>query len=306
MQGYKSARSRAWSRTLKGPAHREQNSVILTRRQFLELDANAVAAGTLAAGCSLSVSPVTEQTDHRPWPLPKTAWVLFMRWHDLLFLHWPVRPDLVRGLIPSVLELETFDGWCWIGIVPFRMSGVRPRYVPIPLAFPELNVRTYVKTGDRSGVWFFSLDARNWLAVRAARWCGLPYYDARMTVELEGDPVHYDSVRSHKRAPPAEFSASYRPTGPVYHALPGSLDHWLTERYCLYGALRPGQVVYSEIHHPQWPLQSVEVELRKNTMTQPLGIELLATKPICHFARYQEVVAWPIVKRFLASKTQRR
>ncbi|HEU4345245.1 MAG TPA: DUF2071 domain-containing protein [Candidatus Binatia bacterium] len=267
----------------------------MTRREFLELGANVVTTGTVAAGCSLSVSPVMEETAHRPWPLPKASWLLFMRWHDLLFLHWPVRPELIRPLIPVALELETFDGSCWMGVVPFRMSGVRPRYLPIPMAFPELNVRTYVRTPGRSGVWFFSLDATSWLAVRAARWLGLSYYDARMTVRLEGEAVHYESVRIHKRSPLAEFTASYRPTGPVYHAIPGSLDHWLTERYCLYGALKPNEVVYGEIHHPPWPLQLAEVELRRNTMTQPLGIELPNTKPICHFARYQEVVAWPIV-----------
>lgn len=268
---------------------------MLTRREFLELSANAMTSGTLTSGCTLGAVPVMDQTSHRPWPLPQTSWVLSMRWHDLLFLHWPIRRDLLRPLIPSVLELEIFDGWCWIGVVPFRMSGVRPRYVPIPLAFPELNLRTYVKTAGRSGVWFFSLDATSWLAVRAARCLGLPYYDARMTVELEENTVHYESLRVHKRVPPAEFMASYRPTGPVYHALPGSLDHWLTERYCLYGALKPGEVVYGEIHHRQWPLQPAEVELRRNTMTRPLGLDLSDTQPVCHFARYQEVVAWPIV-----------
>jgi uncharacterized protein YqjF (DUF2071 family) len=265
------------------------------RRQFLQLGAYTVAAGSLTAGCALNTSHIMEQTVHRPWPLPKTRWVLFMRWHDLLFLHWPVRPELVRPLIPNILELETFDGWCWIGVVPFRMSGVRPRYMPIPMAFPELNVRTYVNTAGKSGVWFFSLDATSWLAVRAARWFGLPYYDARMTVELQGEAVDYTSSRTHSEAPPGEFIASYKPTGPIYQARPGSLDHWLTERYCLYGALEPGKVVFGEIHHPQWPLQPAEAELRKNTMTQALGIELPDSKPICHFARYQEVVAWPIV-----------
>jgi uncharacterized protein YqjF (DUF2071 family) len=218
-----------------------------------------------------------------------------MRWHDLLFAHWPVRADSIRPLIPGVLELETFDGWCWIGIVPFRMSGVRPRYVPLPLAFPELNVRTYVRTPGRSGVWFFSLDATNWLAVRVARRLGLPYYDARMNVEMKGETVHYESVRVHENAEPAEFKAFYRPTGPVYHSVPGSLDHWLSERYCLYGAIKPDRVVYGEIHHPQWPLQPAEIDMPRNTMARPLGIELPTTRPICHFARYQEVVAWPIV-----------
>ena len=267
----------------------------MTRREFLEFGASAVIGGTLTAGCSLSSPQTMAETTHRPWALPSRPWVLSMRWHDLLFLHWPVDPKLVRPLLPAGVELETYDGAAWLGIVPFRMTGVRPRYVPLPLAFPELNVRTYVRSAGRPGVWFFSLDASSWLAVRAARCSGLPYYDARMTVKSKGDAVHYQSVRVHKRSPPAEFIASYKPTGPVFHAAPGSRDHWLTERYSLYAALKPDAAVYGEIHHPQWPLQPAEVELRRNTMAQPLGIELRHMNPICHFARFQEVVAWPIV-----------
>jgi uncharacterized protein YqjF (DUF2071 family) len=218
-----------------------------------------------------------------------------MRWHDLLFLHWPVRPELVRPLIPSVLEIDTFDGWSWIGVVPFRMTGVRPRYVPLSLDFPELNVRTYVKSSGKSGVWFFSLDAASWISVRTARWLGLPYYDAQMTVQLDQDTVHYKSVRLDKKAAPAEFDASYRPTAAVYHSIPGTLDHWLTERYCLYSARTAHRPVYGDIHHAPWPLQLADVELRANTMTKLIGIELSDTKPISHFARYQEVVAWPVV-----------
>ena len=219
-----------------------------------------------------------------------------MRWHDLLFLHWPVRPDVIRPMIPRPLDLDTFDGWCWIGVVPFRMTGVRPRYIPMPLAFPELNVRTYVKTSGRSGVWFFSLDAASWIAVRAARaWYGLPYYDARMSVQMEGDAVRYQSARIHNRAAPAEFSASYRPTAPAYRAAAGTLDHWLTERYCLYVTGKRDRIFYGDIHHETWPLQPAEVELRENTMTRQIGIELPDTKPISYFARYQSVVAWPLV-----------
>jgi uncharacterized protein len=234
------------------------------------------------------------QVFHRTCPLPQTQWVLFMRWHDLLFLHWPIRPALIRPLIPSSLELDTFDGWGWIGIVPFYMTGVRPRYVPVPFAFPEINVRTYVKTPGRSGVWFFSLDATNWMAVRIARFFGLPYYDAQITVDLREDIVHYKSIRPSNSAS-VEFDASYRPIGTVYHSLPGTLDHWLTERYCLYGAREPGQVVYGDIHHLPWSLQPAEAELRLNTMVQQIGIELPNSKPLSHFAQYQEVVAWPIV-----------
>ena len=126
-----------------------------------------------------------------------------------------MRPDVLRPLIPSTLEIDTFDGWAWIGVVPFRMSGVRPRYTPelsCTSAFPEINVRTYVRAGSRSGVWFFSLDATNRLAVRVARvWYGLPYYDARISVESKGEAIDYHSIRTHRRAAHAEFRATYRP-----------------------------------------------------------------------------------------------
>ncbi|MGH7833033.1 MAG: YqjF family protein [Candidatus Binatia bacterium] len=217
-----------------------------------------------------------------------------MRWHDLLFLHWPVRPEVVRPLIPGALELDTFDGCVWIGVVPFHMSGVRPRCCPRGMAFPELNVRTYVKSRGRSGVWFFSLDATSRLAVRAARISyGLPYYDARITIERERESIHYHSTRLHKGAAPAELDASYKPIGPVYYAAPGTLDHWLTERYCLY-ASRRGRVVYGDIHHTPWPLQPAEVELRVNAMTEQIAIEVPKIQPLAHFARRQDVVAWKV------------
>jgi uncharacterized protein len=264
------------------------------RRNFLRITQYTMA-GALAAGCSIGGKSVTAETAHRPWPMPETRWAMSMRWHDLLFLHWPVHPKLMRPLIPREIDLDTFDGQCWIGIVPFHMSGVRLRYVPISLAFAELNVRTYVKVQDRPGVWFFSLDASSWLAVRAARCMNLPYYDAEMKVEGEGAEVKYRSARIHgQRA--AEFEANYRQNGGVYHAAPGTLDHWLTERYRLYAAFKPEPLVYGDIHHRRWPLQTAEVEVRVNTMTRPIGVELPDTSPLCHFARYQEVVAWPVVK----------
>lgn len=242
-------------------------------------------------------SELINQSSHRPWPLPSKPWIVAMRWHDLLFLHWPIDPEIIRPLIPRGLEIDTFDGSAWIGVVPFRMTGVRPRYLPrfAGLAFPEMNVRTYVWSPGRSGVWFFSLDAANRLAVRAARaWYGLPYYDARMNVQLQGGTVHYDSRRIDKKSTGAEFHASYKPTGEVYRSAPGTLDRWLTDRYCLYAVDRRGRLGYAEIHHAPWPLQGSEVELRVNSMTSPLGIKLPDTPPRAHFARRLDVIAWPV------------
>jgi uncharacterized protein YqjF (DUF2071 family) len=221
-----------------------------------------------------------------------------MRWHDLLFLHWPVRPEILRPLIPEGLELDLFDGSAWIGVVPFRMTGVRPRYLPrfAGLAFPEINVRTYVWSPGRSGIWFFSLDAANRLAVRTARArYGLPYYHARMSVRLEQGTVHYRSLRVDKRSSGAEFHASYKPAGEVYRSAPATLDRWLTDRYCLYAIDRRGRLGYADIHHAPWPLQPAEAELRTNTMTEPLGIRLPEIPPVAHFARRLDVIAWRVV-----------
>jgi uncharacterized protein len=238
-----------------------------------------------------------DKTSHRPWPVPSEPWIMAMRWHDLLFLHWPVRPEILRPLIPSGLELDLFDGSAWIGVVPFRMTGVRPRYVPrfAGLAFAEINVRTYVWSPGRSGVWFFSLDAANRLAVRTARArYGLPYYHARMSARLERGTVHYRSTRVDKRSSRAEFHATYKPAGEVYRSAPGTLDRWLTDRYCLYAIDRRGRLGYADIHHLPWPLQPAEAELRTNTMTDPLGIRLPDTPPVAHFARRLDVISWRI------------
>jgi len=232
----------------------------------------------------------------RTWPIPTQPWVLAMRWHDLLFMHWPVKGEAIRRHIPAALTIDTFDGAAWIGVVPFRMSGVRPRLVP-PLpalsAFPELNVRTYVIGAGRPGVWFFSLDAGNRLAVAAARlWYFLPYFHAAMSTARVGDTVSYESRRLGAGTEPPAFRGSYGPTGPVNLATPGSVEHWLTERYCLYASRPTGRVMRAEVHHPQWPLQPAGAEIEVNTMTRPIGVRLPDTRPLLHFSERLDVVVW--------------
>ena len=237
------------------------------------------------------------ETSHRPWPLPPGPWVMVQRWHDLLFAHWPVARDALRPLIPDSLEIDTFDGTGWIAVVPFRMSGVRPRLalaVPRLSAFPELNVRTYVKAGDKPGIWFFSLEAGNPLAVEIARrWFHLPYFHAEMSLREADGWIDYHSRRIHRGAPPAEFVGRYRAKGEARLAAPGTLERWLTERYCLYTPDGHGRMRRGEIHHAQWPLQAAEAEIEANSMTGLQGIAL-AGPPLLHFARYLEAFVWPL------------
>jgi uncharacterized protein len=239
---------------------------------------------------------ILESSEHRPYPLPDGPWALFMSWHDLLFVHWPVPENVLRPLIPPALSLDTFDGSAWLGVAPFRMAGVRPHFLPaVPWlsGFPELNVRTYVTAGGKPGIWFFSLDAGNPVAVRLARATfHLPYFDARMTCRVSGGEVSYRSDRTHKGAPGAEFAASYRPVGERFESRPGSLEEFLTERYCLYAADTKGNVSRGEIHHRLWPLQSAEVEVERLAMTRQIGVELPGTEPLLHFAERLDVLAW--------------
>jgi len=231
----------------------------------------------------------------RPWPLPRAPWVLRMTWHELCFLHWRVPADELRRLLPAGLDLDTHEGEAWIGVVPFHMTRLAPRGVPRipPLTdFAELNVRTYVTAEGKPGVWFFSLDATQPLAVRFARSCfHLAYLDARIAVGHEDGSVVYRSARTHLGAGPAELAVRYRPTGPVAPGRPGTLEHFLTERYCLYAATGRGSVRRQEVDHLPWPIQPASAEIETCTMTRSLGIDL-AGPPLVHYAERLEVVSW--------------
>ncbi len=237
-----------------------------------------------------------EQIGHRPWPLPTGSWIMAQSWHDLLFAHWPVSEATLRPHIPARLAIDMFGGQGWLGVVPFRMSGVRLRGTPaVPWlsAFPELNVRTYVVADGKPGVWFFSLDAGNAIAVAIARaWFHLPYFRARMSCVKREGWIEYSSERTHRGAASGALRGRYRPNGAAFFAEPGSLEHFLTERYCLYTADGEGRLIRGEIHHAPWPLQIAEAELAKNTMAEAAGFSLPAAQPLLHFSKRQDVVVW--------------
>jgi uncharacterized protein YqjF (DUF2071 family) len=237
---------------------------------------------------------IVEHVAHRPWTMPDRPWVMTQTWHDLLFAHWPVDRSQLRAKVPEAFDLDLFNGEAWIGIVPFHMTNVAPRGVPsLPWVseFPELNVRTYVRVGNRPGIYFFSLDAGSALAVKAARTLlNLPYHAASMAVSRTAAGVEYRSSRDSD--PTAQFSATYTPVGSAFVASAGSLDYFLTERYCLYHLDRRGAPYRLEIHHPPWSLQRAEARLDRNTMAEVNAIRLPDQPPLLHFARRQDMVAW--------------
>ena len=233
-----------------------------------------------------------EKTDHRPWPLPDDPWVMGQTWDELLFAHWRAPADALRSHLPQGLELHLYEDEAWIGVTPFRVTGLRARGLPpLPLvsSFLEVNTRTYVTAGGKPGIWFFSLDAESQLAVEAARrGYKLPYFRAEMRAQWRAGRVEYESRR--RGGERAALRVGYRPIGEVFHAEPSSLVHFLTERYCLY-ADDAGRLKRAEIHHEPWPLRAAEAAIEENTMPPP-GIELLDADPLLHFSARQDVVIW--------------
>jgi uncharacterized protein YqjF (DUF2071 family) len=237
--------------------------------------------------------PAFRQTEHRPWPLPDEPWLWSQTWHDLAFLHWPVEPGSLAKRIPDGLTLEEFDGAAWVGVAPFRISRATLRGVP-PLpwlsAFPETNVRTYVRRDDRPGVWFFSLDADSHLGVLGGQWLfELPYVYAEIDVREKEGMVLYEL----RRRSGFRFSASYEATGAAQQSVPGSIEHFLTERYRLYARSAGGRLHYADIHHVPWPLQPGRAEIRENGLLGANGLEV-AGAPMVHFSRQLDVAIWPL------------
>lgn len=231
-----------------------------------------------------------------PRDATREAPVISMTWSELLFAHWPLPAEALRSLVPGALELDLFDGRAWLGVVPFRMSDVRLLRAPAFGAlesFLELNVRTYVRHRGRPGVWFFSLDTESVLTVAGARaWFHLPYFTARMAARRAGEWIEYESERTQPGAAKASFDARYRPTAPPATSSPGSLEHFLTERYALYALDSGGRVLRGEIEHEPWPLQAAEAEWRLETMARAAGVELPRTAPLVHYAERVDVLSW--------------
>lgn len=241
--------------------------------------------------------PSLGRIDHRPWALPSARWQWRQSWHDLLFAHWPVPAAALRPFVPQTVTIQEFDGTSWVGLVPFRMAGVMRRPFPdLPWisAFAEMNLRLYVEVGGKPGVWFISLDAANPLAVWAARrFFHLPYFNAAMTLAAEAQRIRYASVRAGS-GPRVAFKGTYWPTGPVLETRRGTIEHFLTERYCLYTQHRDGALLRAEVHHFPWPLQTAEAEIEENTIAVAQGIAIDGPPALLHFSRQLDVVVWPV------------
>jgi hypothetical protein len=236
------------------------------------------------------------------------------RWNDLLLAHWPVPAASLASLVPEGLQVDTCQGSAWLGVVPFWTDHIKLRGIPlIPGArrFPELNLRTYVTDAHTGtpGVYFFSLDAGNLLAVALARtFYRLPYYWAEMDFSQRSEREFEFYSRRRMTQPPVVFHARYRGLGPtrrLAESRPGSLEYFLTERYCLFSRNREGQPVRANIHHTPWQLEEAEAEIEHNDLAAAIGIRLPDQPPVLHYSRRLAVYVWQM-ERLRALPSPRR
>ncbi|MGE0296218.1 YqjF family protein [Pseudonocardia sp.] len=217
----------------------------------------------------------------------------YQRWRELAFLHWPADPAAVEPLLPPGLAVDTFDGRAWLGIVALTMRDVRPRYVPaLPgiSHFLELNVRTYVRHGDGSGIWFFSLDAATLVAVAVARaWWSLPYHPAWMATRRDGDVIAY---RSRRACGGARFAARYRVGAGLGPVDPGTFEHFAVERYRLY-AHRGGRLYTGQVRHRPYPLHAAELLDLDESVLSAAGLPAADGQPHVLFSPGVEVGLGP-------------
>jgi uncharacterized protein YqjF (DUF2071 family) len=216
-------------------------------------------------------------------------------WGKLLFMHWHIDVELLRPLVPSQLEIDTFDGSAWVAVVPFTMWDTRPTFLPaVPWlsAMHELNVRTYVHIDSVPGVWFFSLDCNSTLAVTGARtFYHLPYYNARIDLAQSDNEIEYSLHRTDE--PAADFHAIWKIGESLPPSQPDSLEFFLTERYCLYSE-HEGQIYRARIHHDSWPLQQASVVSYESTMLKAAGIKRPDGDLLLHYADSIDVDIWSL------------
>lgn len=239
---------------------------------------------------------ILKSTAHRDFPLPNKPWLMTQKWNDLLFIHLPISKNVLEAKIPVGLELDMFKGTAWISIISFRISNMHLRKIPpLPFlhSFLEVNVRTYVRHNGIPGVYFFSLDANNLLAIFGARIISLPYFYAQMNMIKEKDTIYFETIR--KESLTVVFKGAYKPISKAYYPEPSSLNHWLLERYFLW-FFKNKSLFQGAIHHKQWKIQDAEVMIEKQNMLPDFQNDVLVGNPIFHYADVKRTLSWPIKK----------
>lgn len=233
----------------------------------------------------MTIKEILHTTEHRPWKLPLGNWKFYQEWNNAIFMHWQVNLHELEKFVPKELEIDLYDGKPWVSLVAFTMEKIRPRNLPAfpPISdFDEINIRTYVKSNNKTGVYFLSIEGGNKLSCKIAKGISeLPYRYSRMKRSnhqyVSNNPETNDKLK-----------VKFLVGSDIEHK--NGLDRWLTERYALFQDAEKSINEY-EIHHIEWPIK--DIELRHLDFDYPVFKKLIENKPAkIQYSKGVQVIAW--------------
>lgn len=233
----------------------------------------------------MNINDLLSTTNHRPWSIPSRSWGYYQEWNNVVFLHWQVDLDQLKKFVPEDLEIDLFEGKPWVSVVAFTMEKIRPKYLPAfpPISnFDEINIRTYVKSGHKTGVYFLSIEGGTKLSCQIAKGIsGLPY---RYSHIKRGEGQYNSENEQYNDRLAIEFNIGKEKTD-----LSG-IDNWLTARYALYQDSNK-KINEFEIHHLEWGIN--EIDILQLDLSYSRFAQLISDKPhVAHYSDGVKVIAW--------------
>jgi uncharacterized protein len=226
-------------------------------------------------------------------------WLMIVRERYLLFASWPIPVAQLRPVIPSALDIDTFQGTAWVTVETLQLSTAHIRDVPLltSLEGTEANVRTYVQYKGERGIHFLSLDSPGALMDALSRhFFKLPFHNAEVSVELNGDNYHVESIRLEDHSSSVSFACSARLTGGPTMVAANSLEEWLLNQTCLFAVDSNGDVYRGYVGHRPHSIQPIEGVIETNTLVSAAGVTLPGTPPVLTYSPGDDSMAWPIMK----------
>lgn len=233
----------------------------------------------------MSIKEILENNKHRPWEIPIQNWKYYQEWNDVIFLHWQVEVEELRKFVPNSLEIDFFNGKPWVSLVAFTMEKIRPKYLPsfAPISnFDEINIRTYVRKNNKSGVYFLSIEGGTKISCKIAKSLSeLPYRFSKIVRQKNTYNSHNEIFKDSLYLKFSKGTLLKKKT---------DFEEWITERYVLFQDSKDS-INSFEIHHIEWPLYNIEIE-KINVNYPRFGVMLNNSPVYKHYSPGVKVVAW--------------